>query len=107
MAWIDDRIWCHPKLVGLTDHAFAAYIKSLAYASGMNTNGHLTVPQQKLIGADTRARRELLEARLWDINGDGETVAIHDWNEHNGARIARRERERERIRKARSEGKYR
>jgi hypothetical protein len=106
MAWIDDRLWCHPKIADLSDHAFAALVKAIAYSSGMATNGHLTPGQQKLVGGDTKAKAELLAAGLWHLNGDGESIDINDWDEHNGARDERRVRERERMRKARAEGRY-
>jgi len=106
MAWLDDRGWCHPKTADLSNAAFAAWVKAIMYSSGMNTAGHLTAGQQRLIGGVGAARRELIAAGLWDVNGDGEGVLIHDWDEHNGARDARRERERERMRRARAEGRY-
>lgn len=105
MAWLDDRIWCHPKFVDLSGNAFAAYVKGLAYSSGFQTAGHLTVGQQKAIGADTRVRRELLAAGLWDMNGDGGSVVIHDWDEHNAKRDARKAADRERKRRAREDKK--
>lgn len=106
MAWLDDRIWCHPKTADLSSAAFAAYVKGLAYSSGMSTKGRLTVGQQKLVGGVGAAKRELVTAGLWDLNGDGSTVEIHDWDEHNGVADERRERERERKRKARAEGRW-
>lgn len=102
MAWIDDRIWCHPKFNKLTPQAFAAYIRAVAYSSGMGTGGHLDVPTQKLVGGTRKVRAELVDAGLWDVNGDRDSVVIHDWDEHNGAREARRERERERLRQWRT-----
>lgn len=103
MAWIDDRIWCHRKFADLTDHAFATYVKAVAYSAGLATHGHLTPGQQKLIGADGRARRELVAAGLWDQNGDGTSIDIHDWEAHNGKRDARRQADRERKRQARGQ----
>lgn len=101
MAWIDDRIWCHGKFADLTDHAFAAYVKAVAYSSGMNCRGHLSLGQQRLIGCDTKARRELINAGLWDTNGDATSIYIHDWDEHNSKRDDRREADRVRKRAAR------
>lgn len=101
MAWIDDRLWCHPKIVGLTDRAYRAYVSGLAYSSGMATGGKLDPATQKLLGANARTRDELVHASLWEINGDGVTVLIHDWNEHNGKRDERREKERARKKEAR------
>jgi hypothetical protein len=101
MAWIDDRIWCHPKFTGLSPAGFATYVKSVAYASGMGTKGHLDPSQQKLVGGRPIVRAELIAAGLWDINGDGQTVVIHDWDEHNGKRDERRRKDRERKRELR------
>jgi len=105
MAWIDDRIWCHPKIIGLTANAKAAYVMGLAYSSGMSTAGILEPAMQKAVGATTRTRVELVAAGLWDLNGDGSTVHIHDWNEHNGKRDAKKQRERERLREWRAKQK--
>lgn len=102
MAYIDDRIWCHGKFADLSDHAFAVYVKALAYSSGMECKGHLTSGQQRLIGGTAKARRELISARLWDENGDGQSVYIHDWDEHNSKRDERRAADRERKRKLRA-----
>jgi len=98
VAWIDDRIWCHPKFNKLTAQAFAAYIRSVAYSSGMGTQGHLDASTQWLVGGTTKVRTELVDAGLWDVNGDGRSVVIHDWDEHNGARDAKRVKDRERMR---------
>jgi hypothetical protein len=102
MAWIDDRIWCHPKFANLNAGAFALYIKGLAYSSGMNTGGRLDAGNQKLIGATKAARDQLIAARLWDVNGDGVTIDIHDWQEHNAKRDERRRKDRERKRAMRA-----
>lgn len=99
MAWIDDRIWCHPKLAGLTARAFRAYVHGLAYSSGFSTHGYLTAAQIKTIGADAASRRELVKAGLWEQGEHG--ILIHDWNEHNGRRDAKRAADRERKRRQR------
>ena len=109
MAWIDDRIWCHPKFIGLTAQAFSAYVKGLAYSSGMSTNGRINGPTQKLVGAPPRIRAELVAAGLWDLNGDGTTIHIHDWQEHNGNREAKKQADRDRknrLREGVSEGEW-
>lgn len=106
MAWIDDRLWCHPKVIGLSPTAKAAYVMGLAYSSGMSTAGRLEPAMQRAVGANPRTRVELVEAGLWDINGDGETVHIHDWDDHNGQRDQRRRRDLERKKKAREEGRW-
>lgn len=98
MAWVDDRLWCHEKFTDVTPSAAWTWVKSITYASGMGTRGRLTVGQQKLVGATSKTRRELIKAGLWDVNGDGKTITIHDWHEHNQKRDERKARDRERKR---------
>lgn len=104
MAWIDDRIWCHPKFADISSDAAWAYVKGIAYSTGFATAGHLTPGQMKTIGASPKDCRALIAAGLWEMNGNG--VVVHNWDEHNSARDDRRERERERKRKARAEGRW-
>jgi len=105
MAWTDDRLWCHPKYVGLSSSAKLALRHSFEYAAGMGTRGKLTPAQQGLVGANPRTRRELIETGWWDLNGDGATIIIHDWDEHNGIRDARKAKARERMRAYRAQNK--
>ena len=100
MAWIDDRIWCHPKFVALSPRAFRAWVQGVAYSSGFGTRGRLSAVQLKLVGATEPVRRELIDAGLWENTADG--VVIHDWDEHNGKRDERRAKDRERKRAARA-----
>lgn len=102
MAWLDERIWCHPKFVDLTGDQFAAYVKGIAYSAGFTTAGHLTPGQLRTIGASAKDTQALIAAGLWEPNGNG--VFIHDWAEHNGKRDARRAADRERKRNARNNG---
>jgi hypothetical protein len=101
MAWLDDRAWCHPKLVDLPPLAFKAYICSISYASGMNTRGVLTPAQQKLVGSNNRIKNVLLSAGLWDEKLQ-KNIEIHDWDAHNGKRDDRRAQDRERKRQERA-----
>lgn len=95
MAWIDDRIWCHPKISDISDAAFRAWINGIAYSFGFHTRGKLTSAQQRLVGATPRIGRELTVAGLWEENGDG--IFIHDWNVHNGKAEQRAQKERLRL----------
>lgn len=106
MAWIDDRVWCHPKLADLPPAVAWTWVKSVAYSAGMGTKGHLSAGQQKLIGSTPKLRAALLQAGLWDANGQPGGIVIHDWDEHNEKRDERREKDRERKRKARREGRW-
>src|SRR5690349_13483511 len=101
MAWLDERIWCHPKFADLSDRAFRASVHAIAYSSGFSCAGHLTPGQQAKIGADARIRAELIRFGLGDENGDGASIYIHDWADHNSKRDARRAADRERKREAR------
>lgn len=101
MAWLDDRMWCHPKIVDLSDKAFRVYVNSISYSSGMGTSGVLTIRKQQLVGANAKVRVELVEAGLWDELAYSD-VRIHDWDEHNGKRDARRAADRERKKSARA-----
>lgn len=101
MAWVDDRIWCHPKFTDLSAAAGWTWTKGCAYSSGFGTKGFLSREQQRLVGGAGGARRELVEAGLWEERPGG-SVYIHDWHEHNSKRDARREADRDRKRKQRA-----
>ena len=97
---MDDRIWCHPKFVGLTDAAFRAWMHALTYSSGFLTRGTLTDGQLKGLRVAVKPRRELAEAGLW-VEVDGGVVIV-GWEEHNGSRDDRRVKDRERKRRKRA-----
>lgn len=99
MAYLSDTAWCDPDLANLSLPAFAIYFKAASYSSGMGTRGHLTAAQQKLIGTTPRIRNELIEKRRWRLNGDGETIVIHKWDDYNGKRDEKRAKDRERKRR--------
>lgn len=103
MAWLDDRLWCHPKFAGLSDHAFRVYVNALAYSSGFQLAGRLTRAQQDLCGVNDVTRDVLIMSRLWDADttADDGSIVIHDWAEHNGKRDARRAADRLRKRRQR------
>lgn len=96
MAWLDPRIWAHPKYVGLSDRAWRVAVSAIAYADGFGTRGRLDPGQQRVIGSNARIRAQLVGAGLW--HEDGAHVLIHDWDEHNGKRDEKREHEREQAR---------
>jgi hypothetical protein len=96
VAWIDVRVWCHPKFTGLSGNAGWAWVKGLAYSVGFGTKGHLTREQQKLVGGVGGVRRELIAAGLWDELPDG-SIVVHDWDDYNDRRDAKRKRDRDRI----------
>lgn len=103
MAWLDERIWCHPKFADISDRAFRVYVNGVAYSAGFGCKGVLSPGQQRTIGSDAKVRIELVSARLWD-EGDEGAALIHDWEEHNGKRDERREKDRARKKASRSSG---
>lgn len=105
--YVDNRIWCHPKLLSCSLRARWTYVAALAYSSGFGTLGTLTKEQQKAIGSTSKTRTELISKQLWHASeSDAETVLIHDWKEHNGQRDdaleARKQADRERKRRERA-----
>ena len=101
MAWIDDRIWCHPKFTELTPAGSWLWVKSVAYSTGFGCQGTLTIGQQRTIGMQPKVKRELLTAGLWDELPE-QAIYIHDWHLHNSKRDARRKYDKERKRAARA-----
>jgi len=101
VAWLDDRIYAHPKIRNVPRATRWSYAAALAYASGFGTAGVLTEGQLKAIEATKRDRELLIEVGLWDDAGRG-AIRIHDWKDHNGKRDARREADRLRKRAERA-----
>lgn len=102
MSWIklDDKCPDHPKVGGLSDRAFRAWVTAMCYASAYLTDGVL--PAVFLQRVAPKVRGELVTAGLWVVS-DGETI-IHDYLEHQTGRAAV-ERERERSRERRATGR--
>lgn len=101
MAWLDDRIWCHPKITNVPRATRWEYAAALAYSSGFSTGGHLSPGQLKTIECTSRDRNLLIASGLWDDDGAG-GIFIHDWATHNGKRDARKAADRERKRAERA-----
>jgi len=78
VTWVklDDRFDEHPKVVGLSEPAFRAFVSGLCYCARNLTDGHITDAALRRI---TRRPvvNELLEVGLWEQNGNG--VHIHDY----------------------------
>ena len=69
----------HPKVVGLSDKAFRAYIEALCYCSEYLTDGKVPASNLTKI-APRRVWRELSEAGL--IHDADSGIAMHDYLEH-------------------------
>ncbi len=80
MAWfkIDDRLWAHPKWVGLSDAAQALWIRSGTWSASHLTNGFIPKTAYRVLNARKRTIDELLAAGLWEVAENG--VMFHDWN---------------------------
>jgi len=100
MAWLDSRIWCHPKITGVPKSARWAYVAAIAYSDGFGTEGVLTRGQLRTLDCLQRDRQHLIRVGLWIDAGDG-AILINDWTAHNGDRDKKRQQARERQRRKR------
>lgn len=101
MAWVDDRLYCHTKLMKVGKPARWIYVAAITYSSGWQTHGRLEKGEQEVIGSTSKTRQELVTAGLWEDAGSG-AIKIHDWDDHNDKRDERKKVDRERKRAARA-----
>jgi len=73
----------HPKVVGLSDPAFRAYIEALCYCSRYLTDGAIPEPAARRFAAP-KAISELVGAGLLDRHSGA--VHIHDYLDHQTSR---------------------
>lgn len=100
MTWIklEDNAVDHPKISGLSDRAFRAWVRSLSYASRFLTDGALPVPFLATVAR--KVQDEIMDAGLWLIAANG-AVSIHDYLEHQTSKaVVEKERRRNRDRRA-------
>jgi len=90
MAYLDDRIWVHPKWVCLSNASFRIAVTGLCYAHGFGTGGALTKSVLRTIGASKSNVEEIVASGLWERDGNG--VRIHDWADYNDDERAARKR---------------
>lgn len=104
MAYVDDRTWVHPKVIGLSDRAFRLWITSICLSHGLGLHGKISKNHGEILGASPKACEELVTAGLWERNADGNAYVIHDWADYNDddALERRREQGRERARRWRA-----
>jgi hypothetical protein len=100
LAWpwtkLDDGFPDHPKVAGLSDRAFRAFITGVSYSSRFLTDGKIPKAIVPNI-AKPATRAELCKAELWHDADDG-GVEIHDFLDYNPPRD-----EVEELRRKRSE----
>ena len=82
MTWVklDDAFADHPKIVGLADRAFRVHVRALCYC-GRFSPGVGAIPESALrqLGAVPSVVKELLEAGVWEEDGDHGELYIHDF----------------------------
>lgn len=99
MAWsrLDDQFVEHPRITQLSDRAFRLHVASLCHAARKLTDGHISPTDARVIQALTQASRkhvkELVDAGVWIVNGDG--WHIRDYLDYNDT--AERIKERRRL----------
>lgn len=103
MAWvrIHDNAMTHPKIIGLSDGAFRAWVGGLSYAQIHLTDGLL--PKVCLTLSMARRAAELVSAGLWEAVDGG--YRIHDfleWNDAKGVVLQKREDAKQRARRSRT-----
>ena len=96
MTWLkmDDGFDEHFKVAGLTDAAFRLHVSAMCYAKRNLTDGAISWPIVKRIGAAYKESAELVDAGLWEPvtsvtdmsqrEGSSQRVTawlIHDWEE--------------------------
>jgi hypothetical protein len=108
MAWarLDDGFFDHPKVEGLSNAAFRAYVGGLCLCNRHLTDGVLTRKQVAKL-ASAKVRGDLVTAKLWDKRDDG-GVDVHDFDDYNrDAETVKAERKRNAERQKRWKEKQR
>lgn len=90
MVWarIDDHIDDNPKIQGLDDPAFAAYVRGIVYCARNLTDGHIpatVIPALCRYKRPKQITTQLVDAGLWDVNGNSEMI-VHDYLAYNPSR---------------------
>jgi hypothetical protein len=81
VTWVklDDHFADHPKVIGLSNAAFRAYVEGLCYSARHLTDGHIPAAQVARV-ATRKPLLELVSSGLWNWNDDG--VVVHDYLEY-------------------------
>lgn len=84
MSWvrIHDAAMTHPKIIGLSDSAFRAWVWGLSYAQTHLTDG--LIPTAAVDARFGRRAQELMAAGLWTASEKG--FQIHDYLDWNDSR---------------------
>jgi len=112
VAWakVDDRLFCHPKFLGVSLQASGLWLRALSYAASLERDGWFPLSALTLCArSDVDLEpivNELLVNQLWKKEVDNGVTGyrIHDWPRYNRTR---KQLERERKRTAARLKKYR
>jgi hypothetical protein len=82
VTWVklDDGFADHPKVVGLSDEAFRAFVEGLCYCARQLTDGHIPAAKVKRIAPKGSSVTQLVDGGLWEWNGCG--IHVHDYLEY-------------------------
>jgi len=91
MSWVrtSDDAPDHPKLIGLTDAAYALWHRALSYCNRQLTDGFVPVGAVPALSRSTKpldAAKELVTARLWEVADGG--FQVHDFADYQPSRAS-------------------
>jgi len=86
MVWfqVDDGMWSHPKMLGLSDGAGWLWVRAGAYCAQHLTDGVVPPAALRILAATDSNVAELVDAGLWEIIPEGHT--FHDWDAYQRTR---------------------
>ncbi|MDQ1246900.1 MAG: hypothetical protein QG597_1268 [Actinomycetota bacterium] len=86
MVWfqVDDSMWSHPKILGLSPTAGWLWTRAGAYCAQHLTDGVIPPTALLILGATDDAVADLVGARLWIETPDG--YRFHDWHTYQRTR---------------------
>lgn len=83
-AKLHNDLWSSRKWMSISLAAQGLWTTAIAYSNTMRTYGQLDGHLLPLFRGTTDLAQELVEAGLWDLDGDG--WQIHDWDDHQTSR---------------------
>lgn len=91
MSWVrtSDDAPDHPKLIGLTDAAYALWHRALSYCNRQLTDGFVPSGAVPALSRSTKpldAAKELVTAKLWEIADGG--FQVHDFADYQPSRAS-------------------
>lgn len=91
MSWVkvDDRVWCHPKFLGLSASAVRLWLWALCWCSQHETDGTFPTSMLAAIGGTKKTAAELVSRGLWEPAADGGWT-VHDYLSYQPSREQRR-----------------